>query len=160
MTTKYRSMVRLSVVALGAVLVGLPMAARAAEPTSSSEADAMAQQFREQAAHYRAMGGVGYKTGLVQRADADAANYAALAEQLRAPAALQAARSPESERFAQLAEQYRRMGGTGYKTGLVQWAEAQARKFETATGPSAAPSEQTAVACMPTKPLITLACAD
>jgi hypothetical protein len=44
-----------------------------------------------------------------------------------------------------------------YKTGLVQWAEAQGRKFEAATGPS---SEQTAVACMPTKPGITLASAD
>ena len=116
----------------------------------------MAQQFRDQAAHYRAMGGVGYKTGLVQRADVDAAKYAALAEQLRAPI-VQTPRSPEAERYAQLAEQYRRLGGTGYKTGLVQWAEAQARKFETPTG---AEIEQPAVACLPTKPVITLACAD
>ena len=156
MTTKNRSMIRWSAVALGAVLIGLPMAARAAEPTSASEADAMAQQFRDQAAHYRAMGGVGYKTGLVQRADADAAKYAALAEQLRAPV-VQAPRSPEAERYAQLAEQYRRLGGTGYKTGLVQWAEAQARKFET---PTAGALEQPAVACMPIKPAIRLACAD
>ena len=156
MTTK--STVRFSAVALGAILIGLPVAARAAQPTSASEADATAQQFRDQATRYRAMGGVGYKAGLVQRADADAAKYAALAEQLRAPA-VQLPRAPDAERYAQLAEQYRRLGGTGYKTGLVQWAEAQARKSE-ATGTAGATAEQPAVACLPSKPVLTLACAD
>jgi len=160
MTTKNKSKVRVCVIALGAFLIGLPVAARAAEPTSSSEADAMAQQFRDQAAHYRAMGGVGYKSGLVQRAEADAAKYAALAEQLRAPVAVAAPRSPEAERYAQLAEQYRKMGGVAYKSGLVQRAEAQQRKYEAASGATPAAAEQPAVACMPTKPLITLACAD
>ena len=160
MTTKNKSKVRLSVIALGAVLIGLPVAARAAEPTTSSEADAMAQQYRDQAARFRAMGGVGYKTGQVQRAEADAAKYAALAEQLRAPVAVQAPRSPEAERYAQLAEQYRRMGGAGYKSGLVQRAEAQKRKYEAASGAAPAAAQQPAVACMPTKPVITLACAD
>jgi hypothetical protein len=153
-------MIRWCVVALGALLVGLPTAARAAEPTSSSEADAIAQQFRDQAARYSAMGGVGYKTGLVRRAEADAAKYAALAEQLRAPVAAPATRSPEAERYAQLAERYRSMGGTGYKTGLVQRAEAEARRFEGATGAAGATLDQPAVACMPTKPVVTLACAD
>ena len=159
MNTKNGTMVRLSVVALGAVLIGMPVAARAAEPTSSTEADAMAQQFRDQATHYRAMGGVGYKTGLVQRAEADAARYAALAEELRT-LAVPAPRSPEAERYAQLAERYRAMGGVAYKTGLVQRAEAEARKLEAATGTTGAPIEEPAVACMPTKPVVTLACAD
>lgn len=160
MATKNKSIVRLSVIALGALLVGLPVAARAAEPTTSSEADAMAQQYRDQAARFRAMGGVGYKTGQVQRAEADAAKYAALAEQLRAPVAVQPQPSPEAERYAQLAEQYRKMGGVAYKNGLVQRAEAQQRKYEAASGAGPAATEQPAVACMPTKPLITLACAD
>jgi hypothetical protein len=156
MTTK--STVRLSAVALGAVLIGSPVAARAAEATPATQADATAQQFRDQAARYRAMGAVGYKTGLVQRADADAAKYAALAEQLRAPA-VQVPRSPDAERYARLAEQYRRLGGTGYKTGLVQWAETQARKFE-ATGTAGTTTEQPAVACLPNKPVLMLACTD
>lgn len=160
MTTNNRSMVRVSVVALGLVLIGMPAAARAAEPTSASEADAMAQQFRDQATRYRAMGGVGFKTGLVQRADVGAAKYAALAEQLRTPVAVAAPRSPEAERYGQLAERYRSMGGSGYKTGLVQRAEAEARKFEVATEAAAAPIAQPAVACMPTKPVIRLACTD
>lgn len=160
MTTKNRVMVRLSVVALGAVLVGMPTAARAGTSTSASEADAMAQQFRDQAARYRAMGAVGYKTGLVQRADADAAKFAALAEQLRAPAAVPAPRPPEAARYAQLAEQYRSLGGTGYKNGLVQWAEGQARRLEAATTTAGATIEPPAVACLPIKPVITLACAD
>ena len=160
MTTNNRAMVRLSVAALGAVLVGMPTAARAAEPTSSSEADVMAQQFRDQAARYRAMGAVGYKTGLLQRADADAAKYAALAEQLRAPVAVPAPRSPEAARYAQLTEQYRSLGGTGYKTGLVQWAEGQARRLEAAPATAGATIEQPAAACLPTKPVIELACAN
>jgi hypothetical protein len=131
MTTKNKSISRFTVLVLGALLVGLPAtAALAAEPTSAPEAQAMAQHYRDQAAHYRALGGVGYKSGLVQRAEADAAKYSALAEQLQTPTVALPARSAEAEHYAQLAAQYRRMGGVAYKTGLVQWAEAQQRKYE------------------------------
>ena len=133
MSTKNKSIVRLAVIALGALLVGLPVAARAAEPTTSSEADAMAQQYRDQAARFRALGGVGYKSGLVQRAEADAARYAALAERLCAPVAAETPRSSEADAMAQQyrdqAARFRAMGGVGYKSGLVQRAEADAARY-------------------------------
>ena len=132
MTTKTKSISRLSVLALGALLLGLPAtAALAAEPTTASEAQAMAQHSREQADHYRALGGVGYKSGLIQRAEADALKYFALAERLAAPAETAVVQSPEAERYAQLAQRYRAMGGPAYKWGLVQGAEAQQRRYET-----------------------------
>jgi hypothetical protein len=150
-------------IVLGALLVGVPTsAAFAGEPqvTTAESADAMAQHYREQAAHYRSLGGVGWKTGLVQRADADAAKYAARAEQLRAPAVATPVRSPEVQHYADLAARYRAMGGAAYKAGLVQWAEAQQAKHET---PTAAPatSQPEPVACNATKPAVamTLACA-
>ena len=69
MTTKTKSISSYLVVALGALLVGLPATkALAAEPTTASAAQAMAQKYRQEADNYRALGGVGYKTGLVQRA--------------------------------------------------------------------------------------------
>jgi hypothetical protein len=147
MTTNNRAMVRLSVAALGAVLVGMPMAARAAEPTSSSEADVMAQQFRDQAARYRAMGAVGYKTGLLQRADADAAKYAALAEQLRAPVAVPAPRSPEAARYAQLAEQYRSLGGTSFSGPRARRAGSRRRPRQPAPPSNSRPLR----ACRPSQ---------
>jgi hypothetical protein len=163
MTTKTKSISRYLVVALGALLVGLPATrALAAEPTTVSEAQAVAQQYREQADHYRALGGVGYKSGLVQRADADAAKYSALAERLSAPPAATLPRSPEAEHYAQLAQQYRAMGGSAYKSGMVQWAEARQRKYEAVSGPTPATSHTPARTCSlaATKPSIrVLACA-
>jgi hypothetical protein len=165
MNTNGKSIIRLSVWALGALLIGVPgTAALAAEPTTASEAEAAAQHSRDLAAQYRQLGGVGYKTGLVQRADADAARFGALAEQLRAPV-IEGPRSPEAARYAQLAAQYRQRGGVGYKTGLVQWAEAQQRRAESTpvTAPLARPAEQraTIASCLPTKPAVRLlACAD
>ena len=162
MTTKNKSIARLSVFVLGALLVGASgKAARAAEPTTADEAAAAAQHSSELAARYRQLGGVGYKSGLVQRADADAARYATLAEQLRSPA--MAERSPEAEHYAQLAEQYRRLGGVAYKTGAVQWAEAQQRKYESQPMTAAAerPTQRPGAFswCAATKPAVrTLAC--
>src|SRR6266540_1053252 len=78
MSTKNQSIPRLTVLVLGALLVGLPATAvLAAEPTTVPEAQAMAQHYREQADHYRALGGVGYKAGLVQRAEAEQRKYEA-----------------------------------------------------------------------------------
>jgi hypothetical protein len=162
MTTKTKSISRYLVVALGALLVGLPATrALAAEPNTASEAQAMAQQYREQADHYRALGGVGYKAGLVQRAEADAAKYSALAEQLSAPVAATPPRSAEAEHYAQLAQQYRAMGGQAYKAGLVQWSEGQQRKYEAASAPAAPVTYTPSPACATaTKPSVRMmACA-
>ena len=149
---------------LGALLVGVPTSvAFAGEPevTTAESADAMAQHYRDQADHYRSLGGVGWKTGLVQRSDADAAKYTALAEQLRTPVAAAPVRSPEAQHYADLAAQYRAMGGTGYKAGLVQWAEAQQAKYEAPATAAATSSEPKPAACPGTKPAVAfmLACA-
>ena len=163
MTTKTKSISRLfPVLALGALLVGLPAtAALAAEPTTASEAQAMAQHSREQADYYRTLGGVGYKSGLVQRAEADTAKYSALAERLAAPTETVFVQSPEAEHYAQLAQQYRAMGGPAYKWGLVQSAEAQQRKYETAAMTGATATPATISACTTAdKPVVrVLACA-
>ncbi len=160
MTIKRKAISVLSSLVLGALLVGAPSTAAFAgesEVTTPEAADAMAQHYRDQGQQYRAMGGVAWKTGLVQRADADAAKYAALAEQLRAPVA--SVPLPEAEHYAQLAAQYRAMGGVAYKTGLVQWAEAQQARAE---APAATPTESqpTAATCGATKPTVAfmLAC--
>jgi hypothetical protein len=85
--TKPRSIGRFLILALAAPLVGLPAtSALAEEPTTAAEARAAAQHQQELAEHYDALGGVGYKTGLVQRSEAEARRYSALADQLAAPA--------------------------------------------------------------------------
>ena len=162
MTMKKKAISVLSSVFVGALLMGAHSTAALAgksEVTTPEAADAMAQHYREQGQQYRAMGGVGWKTGLVQRADADATKYAALAERLRAPVATTSVKSSEAEHYAQLAAQYRAMGGVAYKTGLVQWAEAQQAKYE---APAATPTESqpTAATCGATKPTVAfmLAC--
>jgi hypothetical protein len=72
----------ISAFALGALL-GLPVtAARADEPVTVEQAQAAAQSARDRAEHYRSLGGVGYKTGLVQSAELDAAKYDAMAQSL------------------------------------------------------------------------------
>jgi hypothetical protein len=78
---------RLSITALLAgALVGLSLtAARADEPMTADQADAAAQAARKEADHYRQLGGVGYKAGLVQASEAEAARYDAMAQKL-APA--------------------------------------------------------------------------
>ena len=78
---------RVSITALLAgALVGLSFtAARADEPMTADQAQAAAQAARKEADHYRQLGGVGYKAGLVQASEAEAARYDALAQKL-APA--------------------------------------------------------------------------
>jgi len=127
------SMGRLLALAAGVLLAGRPArAALASEPATAADAAACAQKARDQAEAYRAMGGTGYKTGLVQRAEADAVRYDAMA----APVAVVPA-SPQADHYAKLGAQYRAMGGTAYKTGLVQSAEAQQRRYEPATATAA-----------------------
>jgi len=156
MTSKKNSISIIARVVLGALLVGTPVtAAFAGEPevSTAASAEARAQHYREQAAHYRALGGVSYKSGLVQRAEADAAKYTVVAERLRTPDVAAPARTPEAERYAQLAAHYRAMGGSAYKSGLVQWAESQQRKHEPSivTEASATPPQ-----CFASKPAVKL----
>ena len=95
MSTKNKSIVRLSVLGLGALLAGLPGRAALAEtPTTASDAEAKAQHYREQADYYSSLGGVGYKTGLEQRSNAEAARYSALADKLATPTATPTAATP------------------------------------------------------------------
>jgi hypothetical protein len=81
------AMKRLSISALLAgALIGLPLtAARADKPTTAEEAEAAAKAANDRADHYRELGGVGYKAGLVQSSEAEAARYEAMAQTL-APA--------------------------------------------------------------------------
>jgi hypothetical protein len=115
------------------LLGALPLGARAIaasvaadDPTSAAAAEATAADYRAEAEQYRQLGGTGYKAGLVQRAEADAAKYTAIAEEIRAPEPPPPL-SPEAQHYDDLAAQYRQLGGTGYKTGLVQRAEADER---------------------------------
>lgn len=141
-TTKY---VRLGGLLLGGlVLIGPARSSRADEPATAVEADEMAQAAQQRADQYRELGGVAYKTGLVQRAEADATRYSSMAEEMSAPEVT--VTSPEADHYAKLAEDYKRMGGVAYKTGLVQRAEADQRRAEeesvgTATTPAQTPHE-------------------
>ena len=91
---------RLSIAAvLAGAFVGLSVtAARADEPMTSGEAEAAAQAARKEADHYRQLGGVGYKAGLVQSSEAEAAHYDAMAQKLApAPAVAEQAVSESHE---------------------------------------------------------------
>jgi hypothetical protein len=128
----------------GAVLAGPAGVARAGEPTTPAQADEMAQTAADRAAQYRELGGVGYKTGLVQREEADATRYANMADEMRAPPASVSVESDQVQHDLALAEQYKLMGGVAYKTGLVQRAEADASRAEQ--------QEAAAVQGVPTSP--------
>ena len=156
MNNKSKSTSVLARVVLGAFLAGAPATAALAsegDVTTAESADAMAQHYREQAAQYRALGGVGYKSGRVREADASAARYQALAEQLRgsAPAEPQSAQATNN---ADLAAHYRALGGVGYKSGLVQRAEAQQQQHEPQTASSPTTETATSAECTATKPVV------
>ena len=157
MTTRNNGIARLCGLALGGLLVGLPTTAAFAadaEPTTAAEAQAKADDYREQADHYRAQGGVGYSTGRVQAAEADAAKYSALAEQLSAPpdAATTPPPSSEVEHYSKLVSDYRAQGGVTYKVGLLQWAEAQERKAEAQQQAEVKQQQKSEAAPVPTTP--------
>jgi hypothetical protein len=135
---------RLSGLVLGGLLVAGTSLARADTdaPMPAQEAEQMAQAAQQQADQAKQQGGVGYKTGTVQRAEADATRYSSMAAEAQSPAQVT---SPEAQHYAKLAEQYKEMGGVGYKTGLVQRAEADQRRAEeraaeTTFQPAAAPT--------------------
>jgi hypothetical protein len=97
---------------------------------------AKAQAYGETAAWYRTLGGAGYKSPFLRRAESEAAHFVALAARLSAPPALP---TPEAAHFRALVETYRGMGGAAYKAGLVQRAEEKARAYEPAVAVSAPP---------------------
>lgn len=118
-----------SLLIAGALLVSSASLAFADEaaPTDAASAEAMVQRYACEAERYRALGGVGYKTGMVQRAAQESARYAALAAELRNPPL---PRSPQAQYWAGVVEQYRRMGGVAYKSGLFQRAQAELDRYE------------------------------
>ena len=142
--------------AVGTLLIGSAASAAETEPATTAQARQMAQESQARAEQYRAMGGTGYKTGLVQREEADAARYSAMADQMEATAD-ETPPTPDQERDADLTDHYRAMGGTGYKTGLVQSSEAQERRDEAAVQP-AAPAPQPNPLCLTSKPTAVLDC--
>lgn len=144
---------------LAGALLGLPLtAARADKPTTAPDAEAAAQNAREQADHYRQLGGVGYKTGLVQRNEAAAMRYDAMAEELSpTPAATEA--QADLAQQEKLQAHYKSLGAVTYKTGIEQQAEAKQLAAEEAKGPTPTVEVQTPnPACMPTKPAVDFAC--
>ena len=78
-----RSMIsRLSAWALGGLLLGAPLAARAGQPTTAAEAQSRADHYTELANKYKLQGGVLYKTGNIQRAEMAASNCETVAKLL------------------------------------------------------------------------------
>jgi hypothetical protein len=148
---------RLSISAfvLGGVLA-LPLTgARAteAEPINQDQARAAAQESRDLAEHYRSMGGVGYKAGLEQKAEADAARYDALADQL-APTPTEATGQNEATREEKIEAHYHSLGAVTYKTGAEQRAEATVRAAEEPAPLGQLPNPS----CLPTKPAVDFPC--
>jgi hypothetical protein len=119
---------RLSGLVLGGLLVAGPSIARADAPTSPEQAEQQVQQSKEE-------GGVGYKTGAVQRAESEASGWECPSAVAQAPSTMTA---PEAQHYAQLADQYRLLGGVAYKTGIVQRAEADARRAQARADEAAA----------------------
>jgi hypothetical protein len=176
MATSKKCIARLAISGLGALLIGVPVVtAHAAEPATPAMAEALAQHNHVRAEQARARGGVGYKTGEVQRAEDAEARYTTRAEQLSAPALpFATAPTPVADHYAALAQHYRTMGGGAvYKWGRLDWAEAQqqrAERIEMQYQPAAyfaepATSEEPAPSLHPacetvSKPVVrTLACA-
>ncbi len=131
MTTSKKRMLRFAVLSLGGLLVSLPAAtSRAHEPTTAVEAQAMAQMAGVRAEKARAMGGVGYKSGEVRRAETDEARYTAMAEEMSAVTAPVPAPTPIADHYATVAEHYRAMGGgPAYKWRRVEQAEMQQERW-------------------------------
>ena len=97
MKTRMKTFTGLTTLALGGLLAGLPTtAARAAAPTTAAKAQAKADDARKEAKFYSSLGGVGYKTGLEQQANAEAARYEAKATKLAKQEAAESAPAPQS----------------------------------------------------------------
>ena len=131
--SKVRTTLVVAGVALGSSAVAAAQASdRSAAQAHAATAQQQADSARMKAAELAKAGGWAYKTGLVQRAEADAARYQAEADMAMAEASgcgQPAAPSPEQavalERLAEL----RQAGGWAYKTGAVARAERDVEAF-------------------------------
>jgi hypothetical protein len=101
---------------------------------AATSAQRSADEARARADHLAAQGGWAYKTGAVDRANADAARYQAEADQARAamngvvePAA---PASPALMDAQERLEALKSAGGWAYKTGAVSRAEADVRELQ------------------------------
>ena len=135
MTNRTNSIARRAIPGVVALLIGLPVAARANRPETADEAQALAQHYQGRAEHARSLGAVAYKHGQLQRAEAQQAKYQEMAAQMAAPP-VWTAPSPMADRYAEVAQHYRAMGGgPAYKWGRVAEAEAQQRSFQSNEAP-------------------------
>ena len=88
---------KLSALALGGLLLGAPLAARAGQPTTAAEAQSRADHYTELANKYKLQGGVLYKTGNIQRAEMAASNCETVAKQLTSDTQTGAPAQPADE---------------------------------------------------------------
>jgi hypothetical protein len=124
------------------VALGAPtgMNAQASDRAASSARAAAAQEqadaARDRAAKLAKAGGWAYKTGLVERAQRDAARYQAEADEAFAEAHScppPAAPSPAQAAALARLEELRRAGGWAYKTGAVARAEQEVQALAVRT---------------------------
>jgi hypothetical protein len=136
MANNKRSIARRAIPGLVAFLIGAPVAAaRAHQPMTPEQAQVQSMRYGVEAAHLRKLGGVAYKTGEVQRAEAQQAKYAAMATQLSAQP-VWVRPNPNAEHYAEVAQHYRAMaGGPAYNWGRVSEAEAKQRYYESLEAP-------------------------
>jgi len=131
MTTSKKRIARFAALSSVALLIGLPAAtSHAHEPTTVAQAQALAQQSHVRAEKAEALGGVGYKSGEVQRAETDEARYTAMAEEIAEPLAPPSPPTPVADHYAAVAHHYRAMGGgPAYKWRRVEHAEMQEQRW-------------------------------
>jgi len=139
MANNKRSIARRAIPGLVALLIGAPVAAaHATQPMTAEQAQVESMRYGIRAAHLRKLGGVTYKTGELQRAEAQQAKYAAFAERLSRPPVWRAP-SPVADHYEGVAQHYRAMaGGPAYKWRRVAEAEAKAQYFEAIESPQPA----------------------
>jgi hypothetical protein len=150
-----RGMSKVVVMMLASAALGWSMGAnaqaseRATAETRAAAAQQQADAARERAAELARAGGWAYKTGLVERAQRDAARYQTEADEAlaeahgcRPPAAPSPAQAAALARLAEL----RQAGGWAYKTGAVTRAEGEVQSLAVATEAEPAPSPAQAAA--------------
>jgi hypothetical protein len=72
-----------SALALGGLVMGAPLVAKASQPATAQEANQRAEHFSKLADDYKFQGGAFWKTGLVQRAQTAASNCSAVANTMQ-----------------------------------------------------------------------------
>jgi hypothetical protein len=127
--------------------------ARADEPMTVDQAEAAAQAARARADHYRELGGVAYKAGLVQSAEADAIRYETMAQTL-APTPAVTEQMLEAKHNQKVEEHLEALGGVAYKSSIDEQARAKERAFEQVGEQVQTPNPS----CQPTKPVADFIC--